>query len=651
MREQANHNRTDPAWLAQEMSEANLLAVLESTDDLIAARDREGRLVIFNRSFAALVPKLFGVAAAPGLRTLDYLPATGRQHWEDILARVLCGERHSEEFSWMVDGDLRHYELTLRPVYANGAIIGSAEFTRDVTARRQIETALRSETASLHALVENIDGSIWAIDSEYRLIVSNTIFDQAIIDIFGTPFAVGESVIARNSVGAANNEWRSYYDRALAGVRFSIEHPQPFVDPPRWKEYFFNPILAADGAVAGVTVFGRDITARKHNEQERLRLQEALTQAQDLEMVGQLANGVAHEFNNLLASISLATQMALPLSTEPGMSAYLTTIQSATRRAGELVQQLLTFAGRQHVTPTKLNLNATIVAMLPTLRQLMGAHIDLRWQPAADLWPVHLDATQVNQVLFSLCTNARDAITGIGAITITTSNLTVTTPLPTHERNLLPGNYVQLTVSDSGVGMDHDTLAHIFEPFFSTKPPGKGVGLGLSSIAGIVRQNRGAFQVHSSPGQGATFTIWWPCAIGEDALPAAAPVEPTPASATILVMESDADVLQMTTETLRHFGHTVLAAATPHAALQQARHHAGQLDLLLTEITTPTLPGQVLAAQIRALHPAIKVIYTFGYADDALIRSGAVGANTPYLRKPYSLPRLIAKIREALPST
>lgn len=647
MSQQIEPERIEPSDLALEAFKTDLQAVIESTDDLIALRDRKNRLVLFNPSFAALAPHLFGAEATPGLCTLDYLPAPARQHWAEVLARVLQGDSHTEELAWPVEGVTHHFELTIRPVYAGDEIIGSVEFTRDITGRKQMEEALRNESANLTSLIENIDGSIWSVDREYRLLVSNSIFDQAVTKIFGAPFKVGESIANRGS--NADAEWRAYYDRALSGERFSIERTQPFVTPSRWKEYFFNPIIDQDGGITGVTVFGRDITTRKQAELERTRLQDALAQAQNMEIVSRLAGGVAHEFNNAFTAILLSTQMALPaVVTDAVLTNYLMTIQTAAQRSAELVQQLLTFARQQMVSPAQLDLGAAVGAALPTLRQLVGERIDLVWRPAQDVWPVRMEAAQVNQILFNLCANARNAIDAVGSIEITVQNMVVTQPFSTYSRSVSPGEYVQLVVADNGRGMDMDTVDHIFEPFFTTRTIGAGVGLGLAIVEGILQQNDGAIQVTSSPGQGCTIAIYLPRG---DGAPGSLALTSQRAAPTILLVESDPIVRKASAEVLQFAGYNVITASTPQNALQDAQNHLGSIDLLMTEVIMPAMNGQELARRIRIQHPETRVLYTADHADDAILRSGAAPLAAEILHRPYTLTRLATAIQKALHAT
>ncbi|MCC7493974.1 MAG: response regulator [Fimbriimonadaceae bacterium] len=393
-----------------------------------------------------------------------------------------------------------------------------------------------------------------------------------------------------------------------------------------------------------------DLTEQKRNETERAQLQAQFAQSQKMESVGRLAGGIAHDFNNMLGAILGNTELALaqvpagePLHTE------LRDIQSAAERSAELTRQLLAFARKQTVAPRVLDLNATVESMLKLLRRLIGEDIALLWKPGLAVWPVEVDPAQTDQILANLCVNARDAISGTGAVTIATSNVTLPEQAGVGRAALGPGDYVLLTVSDDGCGMDAETTAHLFEPFFTTKEFGKGTGLGLASVYGAVQQNHGRIDVTSTPGHGTTFRIYLPRHTAAAPAPEDA-ASPTAAagSETILVVEDEPAVLRMTTMMLELLGYRVLAADSPSAAIALAAAHHGPLDLLLTDVVMPEMNGRELADALQVSRPGLRRLFMSGYTADVIARQGVLDASTHFLAKPFSLHSLGTMVREAL---
>jgi PAS domain S-box-containing protein len=639
----------------------------------------------------------------------------------------------------------------------------------DITEYRQAEDAQRTGQANMIALLENTDGSIWSVDREYRLVAGNSVFRQDVLTTFGRDFAVGDCVLSLASAGALNDLWRAYYDRALRGERFSVETRRGLVQPANWYEYRLSPICDGEGNVTGVTVFGRDITARiqaeeaaraseaqyrtlveqasdgmflanpegqyvevnsagckllgytreellqktmrdvtdlsaekplrldelrsgkalltertmirkdgsrvpveisakqladgrfqgivrditerKRAEEERAQLQAQLWQAQKMETVGRLAGGIAHDFNNLLAVIMMRTELALRMA-EPSTPLHhsLTAVYTTAQRSADLVRQLLGFARKQMIAPRVLDLNAAVAGALPMLNKLIGEEIELAWHPGQQLWPIKLDPSQIDQILANLCVNARDAIGGVGRITIETANAAVDQAATAVGLTVPPGDYVTLAVTDNGNGMDPEILAHIFEPFFTTKTVGKGTGLGLATVDGIVQQNGGQITVYSRPGRGASFRVYLPRFGTDEIAPAADQPQALPQGhgETVLLVEDETTVLQMGQEALELLGYKVMAATGPGAALSLAANHAGKIDLLITDIVMPEMNGRVLAEQIAAIQPDMKRLYISGYPADFVAHRGVLEAGVHFLQKPFALQGLAAKVQEAL---
>jgi len=431
------------------VSEANLLSLIASTDDIVVSRDREGRVVAFNEAFASIVWSMFGAEARPGLQTSDLLSEAEKSHWEGLLAKVLSGEDHHGEFSWQVDGRTRHFELALTPIRAGGQIIGAAEYTRDITERRRTEEQLR--------------------------------------------------------------------------------------------------------------------------------------QSQKMETVGRLAGGVAHDFNNMLQVISSYVELSLQkVEAGSALENYLREVRRAAQRSADLVGQLLAFARWQTVSPRVVDLNQVVSATREMIQRLIGEDIDLAWVPGRELWKVKIDPTQVDQVLANLAVNARDAIGGVGRLTLETSNFICDQEYCAAHPGFVPGHYVRLVVSDDGRGMDKETMGHLFEPFFTTKGQGKGTGLGLATVYGIVKQNRGFIDVRSQPGQGSTFTVYLPRTHGQEAEAAAQTAEetsPSRGTETVLVVEDEEAIRELARENLESLGYGVLTAGSPEEAMRKLQAY------------TPCAPG------------------------------------------------------------
>jgi two-component system, cell cycle sensor histidine kinase and response regulator CckA len=421
----------------------------------------------------------------------------------------------------------------------------------------------------------------------------------------------------------------------------------------------------ADGSIRDVEVFSsritikggvflhsiiHDITARKQSEEQNRTLQDQLIQAQKMESIGRLAGGVAHDFNNMLALIIGHAEMALERvdAAEP-LHADLTEILAAGRRSADLTRQLLAFARKQTIRPKVLDLNETMAGMLKMLQRIIGEDIALVWKPGAKLWRVHIDPVQVDQIVANLAVNARDALAGQGHLTIETENVVLDKTYGEARAGFVPGEYVQLVVSDSGCGMDKEIVAHLFEPFFTTKEIGKGTGLGLATVYGIVSQNNGFINVYSEPGQGTVFRIYLPRAHAvETTEPKEVEAKPFGGAETVLLVEDEAGILSLGKAILKQYGYTVLAAPTPQDALELVRRHAGPIDLLITDVVMPGMNGKVLSEEIAVLRPGVKMLFMSGYTADVIAHHGVLEAGVHYLQKPFAAKAMAAKVREVL---
>lgn len=539
------------------------------------------------------------------------------------------------------DGTL--FDLEIRAQY-NPALEGlCVAFLRDITEQKRSEEQLKESEARFKALHNASFGGI-TIHDQGRILECN----QGLAEITG--FAVDE-LIGMDGLLLIAPQAR---DLVKANIRAGYEQPYEARGIRKNGEEYPLRLEARNipykGRRVRVVEF-RDITAEKESEAERERLQMQLLQAQKMESVGRLAGGIAHDFNNMLGVILGRTEMALE-SVDPSIPLFtdLEHINKAAVRSANLTRQLLAFARKQTIAPKVLDLNEVVSSMLNMVQRLIGEDIDLVWLPKANLWQVKMDPSQLDQILANLCVNARDAIAGVGKITIETENTTFDAPYCATHQGYIPGDYVQLALSDNGCGMALETLNHIFEPFFTTKETGKGTGLGLATVYGIVKQNNGFINVYSEPGQGTTFRIYLPRYTAATAFAAehlqAQSVQH--GNETILLVEDEAAILAMTTDMLERLGYHVLSASTPAEALDVARSFSGTIGLLLTDVVMPGMNGRDLARQVAALHPTVKTLFMSGYTANVIAHHGVLDTGVHFLEKPFSKKDLATKIREAL---
>lgn len=398
----------------------------------------------------------------------------------------------------------------------------------------------------------------------------------------------------------------------------------------------------------------RFINERKQAEEQKNKLEHQLQQAQKMESVGRLAGGVAHDFNNMLGVIMGHAELGLMrLDASHPLCAALKEISKTAARSADLTRQLLAFARKQTVAPKVLDLNESISGMLNMLQRLIGENLHLTWQPVADLWPIKVDPSQIDQILANLCVNARDAIEDTGRVTIETVNCTIDTYYSINHQEALPGEYVRLSVSDDGAGMDKETLTHIFEPFYTTKEIGKGTGLGLATVYGAVKQNNGFINIYSEPGQGSTFSIYLPRDVGSKSRQTIteSAAEPLPhGQETILLVEDEPAILDVAFMMLEEQGYAVLKAGTPGEGIRLAREHAGEIHLLMTDVIMPEMNGRDLAKNILSSYPQMKQLFMSGYTADIIAHHGVLDEGVHFIQKPFSLTSMAAMVREVLDS-
>jgi len=531
--------------------------------------------------------------------------------------------------------------------------------TRDIAARKAAEEALRQREAQLRALGDNLRGGlVYQIDSgldgsRRRFLYISAGVEQlhgvSAAQVLADAERIYGQLLEEDRRMIAEREARALAAMAPFDAEARIRMPS---GQERWRLFSSAPRRLEDGRVVwdGIEL---DITARRRAEESRERLQAQLSQAQKMESVGRLAGGVAHDFNNMLGVIVGRAEFALA-SLGPGspLAADLVEIRRAAERSADLTRQLLAFARKQTIAPVALELNRAVEGALKLLGRLLGEDLELVWAPGEDAGAVLMDPTQLDQVLANLCLNARDAIEGAGQgrIVIRTGRRVLDEAACASLPGAAPGAYAALVVQDTGVGMDEATLARLFEPFFTTKVLGRGTGLGLSTVHGIVTQNHGHIGVTSAPGQGTTFEILLPTAgLAERAAQATAE-RPAPERGreTILLVEDEPAILRVGQRMLEQLGYAVVGAATPGEALELARRHAGEIHLLMTDVVMPEMNGRDLARSLQSLFPGLHRLFMSGYTADVIAHHGVLDEGVHFLQKPFSREELAARVREAL---
>jgi two-component system cell cycle sensor histidine kinase/response regulator CckA len=403
-------------------------------------------------------------------------------------------------------------------------------------------------------------------------------------------------------------------------------------------------LVLKDGQAVGVQGIARDVTQRRH-------LEEQLAHAQRMEAIGHLAGGVAHDFNNLLTVVTGYSELMLRrLGAESPVRQEIEQIKKAGERATTLTRQLLAFSRKQMLQPRVLDLNAVLSDVERLLRRLIGENIQLTMVLGPDLKRVKADPGQMEQIIMNLAVNARDAMPQGGMLTVGTANVVLDEDYASQHVDVQPGQYVMLAVSDTGIGMDDHIRSHIFEPFFTTKVKGKGTGMGLSTVYGIVKQSGGYIWVYSEPNQGSTFKIYLPRVDDPiETQEAANLADELPTGAeTVLLVEDEEAVRSLVCRVLRASGYTVLESLNPADALRMAREHPDPIHLLLTDVVMPQMSGREVANHVIVLRPSTKVLFISGYTDDAIVHHGVLDPKTAFLHKPFSPDDLARKVREVL---
>jgi two-component system, cell cycle sensor histidine kinase and response regulator CckA len=640
-RDVTEHRR---ASAALDESRRMLQLILDTIPVRVFWKDVDGRYLGCNRPFAEDA----GVASTDDvIGRDDYAMAwaeQAEQYRRDDARVVASGQPklHYEEPQTGPGGRqlwLRTSKIPLRD--AEGRPIGILGTYEDVTDRKRAELALRESLRRLRAVVEGAPIVLYSLDRDGVLTLSEG------KGLASLGFAPGEAVgrSARELYRDAPDVLRDL-ERCLAGESFSSVGRIG----DRVYEGSHRPLLAEDGSYQGTIGVLLDVTDRHRAEEQQARLETQLQHSQRLESIGRLAGGVAHDFNNaLMVILGFCEIIRRKRAADEALVADLLQIERAGMRASDITRQLLAFSRRQVISPRPLDLSGFLVDMRRTLGRLIGEDVDLRFHLAEDVWSVRIDPAQVDQVMMNLAANARDAMPRGGKLTIETANVHVDEGYCRLHAGFHVGDYVLLAVSDNGEGMDSETLPHIFEPFFTTKATGKGTGLGLATVYGIVTQNGGVLNVYSEPGHGTTFKIYLP-RLRDASVPARAAVAEVGATGggRVLLVEDDESVARVTAAMLEALGFVVLRADGWRSALALAGREEARIDLLLTDVVMPEMSGREVAERACALRPDLKVLYTSGYTANVIAHHGILDEGVRFIQKPFSIHDLARSIREVL---
>ncbi|MBE9607015.1 PAS domain-containing protein [Acetobacteraceae bacterium H6797] len=539
---------------------------------------------------------------------------------------------------------------------------------QDITARKRAEAELRRLNDTLEArvatalaerkiladAVEGMAASVHVVDSDLRWLAINGAATREWERLFGLRPQVGDRL---PDLLAAQPEQREalleLWHRALAGEEY-VQVLQLGDRRSRHYEMRFSALRDATGQQIGAIQFAYDVTERLA-EQERLRSAEAaLRQSQKMEAVGQLTGGIAHDFNNLLTGISGSLELLgnrISQGRYKDVGLFVEAAQGAARRAASLTHRLLAFSRRQTLDPKPTDANRLVAGMEELIRRTVGPEITLEVVKAGGLWPTLVDPPQLENALLNLCINARDAMPEGGRLTIETANRWLDARTA-RERELEPGQYISLCVSDTGTGMTPDVIAKAFDPFFTTKPIGQGTGLGLSMIYGFARQSNGQVRIYSEVGQGTLVCLYLPRYVGEldsgDAMPEAGQAPRAEAGETVLIVDDEPTVRMLVTEVLEELGYSAIEAADGAAGLKVLQSDA-RVDLLITDVGLPGgLNGRQVADAARVVRPGLKVLFITGYAENAVVGNGHLEAGMHVLTKPFTMETLAARIRELI---
>lgn len=636
--------------------------ILESeswTEAFAMVRDGQADAAIPNHFFGNYHYREYGLARTPIVFDAHALYfATRRGYNADLLATIdthLAALKTEPESAYYAAVS-RWMERPPTPVLPRfvfwALVIGLTVLVVAVSFIRLLQYRVRARTRHLAEANRALSRS----EEKFRAIFENNAAVKLIVD------PADNSVVEVNQAAV---EWFGWDRDTLMRMDLDALTEAPLGEEPWYRTAleggvrgrFEVRMMRHDGTAAVADVFTAHLRFNDtvllhmivHDISAHRALETQMHQMQKMESIGRLAGGVAHDFNNFLSVIIGHAELAL-LRPDPSapIRNHLQEILDAANRSKAVTQQLMAFARRDIMRPVPLDLNRHVPKMMTMLSSLVGEDIALEWQPGEGVWPIFTDPSQVDQILANLCVNARDAIAGNGHIVLETSNVEFEEAWCASNPGYLPGAYVRLTVSDDGCGMDKETLANIFEPFFTTKAVGHGTGLGLATVYGIVRQNDGFINVYSEPGLGTTFRVYLPRHDGQHASEPVRELAPSASRGkeTVLIVDDEASIVDMTRMALESLGYTVLSASTAEEAVQLARGRS--IDLLITDVVMPDMNGRELADKLTADHAGLLCLYMSGYTENILAHKGILREDVQLLQKPFTLGELSDAVRRVL---
>ena len=645
------------AEIALRKNQQLVQSIIDHSPTLIFLKDTEGRYLLINKQFS----ELFNISAEQILGDTGACSMNPAiiSNFQDSDMKVVNSKRPYEfEISVPDNGKgKRIFNAVKFPLFdGDGKVYAIGGIANDITDRKRAETVLHQRDRKIRDIVETSSDWFWATDENARFTYSN----PAIEELLGYR---QDEIAGRQSFDLIHPDDR---ERARNIFQEACANQAGWKNIHlRWKnkkgdyrilEGKSAPIIHVDGSLRGFRGTERDITERIRMEQDREKLELQLRQSQKMEAIGQLAGGIAHDFNNILTVILGHAELAgLVLDKEtPNKNMLrnnLDEIQQSAQRAAVLTSQLLAFSRRQISQPESININHIILDMEKMLRRLITEDISLNLSTDPQLKSIMIDPNQLQQVIMNLVINSRDAITGNGMITIETENVELDQHFTSAHAGSHSGQNVRLSVTDTGCGMDNETIQRIFEPFFSTKPTGQGTGLGLSMVYGIIKQAHGYITVYSEPGNGTTVKIYFPVNDDLTTIAGTTPtsIEKSPGGTeTILVCEDDDTVRKLTVKMLEDAGYKVLAAEHAAQALNLIQNRDEPTELLITDLIMPGMNGEELAVAVKELIPTIKTLYFSGYTANTISEHGIIAGDIEFLQKPFSRNELLTQVRRIL---
>lgn len=621
---------------ALEESESRLRAVVENEPECVKTVSVDGRLLDMNPAGLAMIEvDDDGVFGRP---VIELVHPEDRATYLELHERVARGETGRLQFRIVgLKGTERWMDIHSVPLRAHdGSVCSVLSVTRDISEQRRTNAAQLTQAQMLNSIGQSVIARDLAGTITYANYAAGELYGVSPAEMLG--LNVGAVRVLQDTPGWREQVMTRLQHGEICGGDVLIETHDGRVFPALIT---YSPQVDESGALVGIIGIVTDITERRQLEAQYL-------QAQKMESVGRLAGGVAHDFNNLLTVINGVADLMLadqdecsPLRTD------LLDIRQAGEKAASLTRQLLAFSRRQILKMEILSLNSVVANLTGMLRRLIGEDIELIIKPGAGVDTVRVDPGSIEQVIVNLAVNARDAMPTGGTLTIETAVVDIDEAHAARHPSVRPGVHVMLAISDTGVGMDESTRAQIFDPFFTTKEQGRGTGLGLATVYGIVKQSEGSIWVYSEVGMGATFKIYLPRV--DETTPVgptvSRPTEPAVA-ATILVVEDEEALLRLARRILLSAGYTVLTAANGEEARRILEGDHPPVDVVLTDVVLPGISGSQLARWIAGTHPQTKVVLTSGYTDDALVRYGVFSDRCHFIEKPYTAEELLCRLSE-----